>query len=241
MELIPAIDLRGGRVVRLLHGDFARSTDYGADPIAVARAWESEGASRLHLVDLDGAREGFPAQADLLRRIVESVGIPCQVAGGLRTAAAVQAALGTGADRVVLGTALLADPGLGRRLVGIHGRERIVAGLDVRGQDAVGDAWGSGAATRPLWEVLVALVDAGVGTFVVTAITRDGALSGPDLALLQDVRTAARNADLIASGGVATLDDVRALAAEQYAGAILGRALYEGRFTLGEALAAAAS
>lgn len=240
MELIPAIDLRGGRIVRLVAGDFTRETTYGDDPLRVARRWVGEGATRLHIVDLDGAREGRPVQADLVARVVAGAGVPCQVAGGLRDAAAVQAALAAGADRVVLGTALLRDPGLASRLVAGHGVERIVAGLDVRAGSVVGEAWRQGAAGRPALEVLGDLIAAGLRILAVTAIERDGLLGGPDLDLYRRFRSAAPEATLIASGGVTTIDDLHRLADAGCDGAILGRALYEGRLDLATALAATA-
>lgn len=238
MELIPALDLRGGRVVRLRQGDFARLTDYGGDPVAVARRWVGEGARRLHLVDLDGAEQGRPVQAALVRDVVAGVDAACQVAGGLRDAPAVATVLAAGADRAVLGTALLADPDFGRGLVERHGNARIVAALDVRDGRAVGAGWVLGAAGVPLLEALGALLDAGLTIVAVTAIVRDGLLLGPDLDLLTAVRQAAPGAHLIASGGVATLDDLRALHQLGVDAAILGRALYEGSLDFGAALAA---
>ncbi len=241
MELIPAIDLQGGRVVRLRQGDFGRVTEFGDDPVAWARRWAREGARRVHVVDLDGARSGRPVQSESVTRIAREAGIACQVAGGLRDEAAVAAALGSGAERVVLGTALLAAPALAAQLVAAHGADRIVAAHDVREGRAVGEGWRAGGPARPATDALAQLRSAGVTTFVVTAIARDGLLAGPDLALLRTLRDSAAEAAIIASGGVTSLDDVRALAAEGFAGAIVGRALYEGRLSLPAALAAAAS
>lgn len=240
MELIPAIDLRGGRVVRLRQGDFARETSYGDDALQIARRWVGEGATRLHIVDLDGAREGRPVQAALVARLVAGAGVPCQVAGGLRDAAAVEAALAAGADRVVLGTALLRDPVFASRLVAGHGVERIVAGLDVRAGSFVGEAWRQGAPGRPALEALGDLVAAGLRILAITAIERDGLLGGPDLDLYRSSRAAAPEATLIASGGVTTIDDLRRLTDAGCDGAILGRALYEGRLDLAKALEATA-
>ena len=236
MELIPAIDLQGGRVVRLRQGDFAAASDFGDDPLAWARRWAAEGARLLHLVDLDGARVGRPTQADLLGRIARLSGVRSQVAGGLRDEAAVAAMLAAGAQRVVLGTALLASPELAARLVARHGAARIVAALDVRDGMAVGEGWREGALGRPAGSALAELGAAGIDTFVVTAIARDGLLRGPDLALLRTLREAAPDVAIIASGGISSLDDVRALAREGFAGAILGRSLYEGRIDLREVL-----
>ena len=269
-EIIPAIDIRGGRVVRLRQGDFAREVVYGGDPVAVAQAFAAEGAARLHVVDLDGAREGRPSQAALIRSVVESVAIPVQVAGGMRDQESVEAAFGFGADRVVLGSALLARPRFAAELVSRYGY-RLVAALDVRDGLAVGEAWRHGASGVPVLEAAAGLAAAGVNTFAVTAVARDGGLGGPDLALLErvlgliggglvggglvggvredgrgDVRGDAWGvprveARVIASGGVSSPADIVAVRALGCAGAILGRALYEGRLSLGEAIAAARS
>ncbi len=240
MELIPAIDLVGGQVVRLAQGDFDRSTTYGDDPVRTAQRWAEEGATRLHIVDLDGAREGRPVQGRLIRTIVASMRIPCQVAGGLRDQTAAAAALAAGADRIVLGSALLRDPGLARRLVEAHGAERIVAAIDVRDGLAVGSGWVEGAAGRPVDEAVIVLRDAGLALFAVTAIARDGLREGPDLELLARVAALVGADRVIASAGVSSVADVAELARLGYAGAILGRALYEGTLSLEEALSAAA-
>jgi phosphoribosylformimino-5-aminoimidazole carboxamide ribotide isomerase len=238
IELIPAVDLLGARVVRLKEGDFGRATDYGDDPTAVVGRWVGEGASRLHLVDLDGARAGRPVQAELIGRLARAAAVPCQVAGGLRDDAVVDEALAAGADRVVLGSGLLADPGWAAELVRHHGPARIVAALDVRDDRAVGEGWTAGAQESDLLDIASRLASAGVGTFVVTAIARDGLMTGPDLELLEQVARIVTPAAIIASGGIASLDDLRELAERGYAGAILGRALYEGRIDLRAALAA---
>ncbi|HEV8516351.1 MAG TPA: 1-(5-phosphoribosyl)-5-[(5-phosphoribosylamino)methylideneamino] imidazole-4-carboxamide isomerase [Candidatus Limnocylindrales bacterium] len=236
MELIPAIDLRAGKVVRLERGEFDRETEYGSHPLAAVRRWVGEGATRLHIVDLDGARQGRRVQIELIERLVAAAGVPCQVAGGLRTDGSVAGALAQGADRVVLGSGLLADPGWAGRLVEVYGRERIVAALDVRDGLAVGEAWRPGARGTDFVETARRLHSAGIGTFVVTAIGRDGLLSGPDLDLLDRVADVVGAAGVIASGGVGSLADLRALARRGFGGAILGRALYDGRLALPDAL-----
>lgn len=237
MELIPAIDLLGGRVVRLAQGDYDRVTVYGDDPVATARRWAGEGATRLHLVDLDGARAGRPIQAALIARIVAAAGVPCQVAGGLRDAQAVATALGTGADRAILGSALVRDPSLARILIERHGPEAIVAAIDVRDGRALGDGWVPGATGTPALELIAALAAAGVRWFAVTAIAKDGLLDGPDLDLLLQAQATAPEGHIIASAGVSSLADIQALAARGHAAAILGRALYERTLALPEALA----
>ncbi len=237
MELIPAIDLLGGAVVRLAQGDYGRVTDYGDDPVAVALGWQRAGATRLHLVDLEAARDGTRGQAHVIGRIVAAVDIPCQVAGGIRDTSTARAILAAGADRVVMGTALIRDPALAAALVAAARPDRIVAAIDVRGGRAVGDGWTAGAAEAPSMGLIAQLRAAGLGLFAVTAIDRDGLLSGPDLGLLAEAASAAGGSHhIIASAGVSSLDDIRALAAAGYQGAILGRALYEGHIDLAEAL-----
>jgi len=238
-ELLPAIDLRGGRVVRLREGDFARETAYGDDPVAVARAFVTAGAEAIHLVDLDGARAGRPVQLGAFARVVQAVGpaVGCEVAGGLRTEADVAAALAAGATRTVVGTAALRDPAMVGRLVGRHGAARVVVALDVRDGLAVGEGWRRRAAGRSVAPVLRGLYAVGVRTFEVTAIARDGGLAGPDLELVRALVTVT-DARIVASGGIRSVDDLRALRSAGAGGAIVGRALYEGRLDLAAAIAA---
>jgi len=239
MEVIPAIDLLGGRVVRLAMGAYDTVTDYGGDPVAVARRWVAQGAPRIHVVDLDAAREGRPMQAEVVECIVAAVDVPCQVAGGIRDADTVASALTAGAGRVVLGSALIGHPVLARTLVERHGPDRIVAALDVREGQALGDGWVEGARGSDVIGLAKQLAAAGIRWFAVTAIARDGLMSGPDLDLLEAVRDAVPVGAIIASGGIGSLSDIRELAARGFDAAIAGRALYEGTFTLPEALAAA--
>lgn len=237
-QVIPAIDLRAGRVVRLLEGDFGRETAYGDDPEAVARGFAAAGARRIHIVDLDGAR-GEGRQTDAIRRVVRAAGdgVACQVGGGLRSAEAVAATLRAGAGRVVLGTAVLRDPGLARDLVAAHGPDAIVAALDVRGDEAVGDGWVLGATGRDVVEALAALADAGVVRFAVTAIAHDGGLAGPDFALLERLVATGRGA-IVASGGISSLADLESVRDIGCEAAIVGRAIYEGVLDLEVAFAA---
>jgi phosphoribosylformimino-5-aminoimidazole carboxamide ribotide isomerase len=241
MELIPAIDLLGGRVVRLSKGAYDAVTEYGDDPVAVARGFQAAGAERIHVVDLDAAREGRAMQAGVIASVVAAVDVPCQVAGGIRDADAVAAGLRAGADRVVLGSALISSPVLARVLTERYGPDRIVAALDVRDGQALGDGWVEGARGAEVMGLAQVLAEQGVRWFAVTAITRDGQMSGPDYELLEAVRAAVPGAAVIASGGVSSLADIRELAARGFPAAITGRALYEGAFTLPEALEAAAS
>ena len=239
--LAPSIDLLGGRVVRLRHGDPSRATVYADDPAAAVTRWARDGADLLHVVDLDGAIAGRTVQTGPVASVIAAAareGIPCQVAGGLRNAEAVQRALALGAARVVMGTALLADPDLARTLVRRHGSARIVAALDVRDGMAVGEGWRDGAPGAPLEVAVSRLIGAGIVTLAVTSIARDGTMDGPDLALLRRVRGFAPDVALLGSGGVRTAADVRALRDAGCQGAILGRTVYEGMLTLGDARAA---
>ena len=238
-EILPAIDLRGGRVVRLRQGDFARETAYSDDPLAVARAFAAAGAAWLHVVDLDGAREGEPAQLGLVSSIVAEVHgyTRVEVGGGLRTPEAVAGALGTGCARVAVGTAVLRDPAFAASIVARHGSSRIVASIDVRDGLAMGEGWRTGAPGIPAGDAVAMLAGAGVTTFEVTAIDRDGLLGGPDLALLRSLVALGRGR-IIASGGVSSLADVLAVQAAGCGGAIVGRAIYEGRMDLEEVLRA---
>ena len=239
MELIPAIDLLGGRVVRLSKGAYDEVTEYGDDPVEVARGFAAEGAERIHVVDLDAAREGRPMQAEVIARIVAAVDVPCQIAGGIRDADAVADGLRSGADRVVLGSALISSTLLARTLIERYGPDRIVAALDVRDGQALGDGWVADARGTEVIGLAQKLSEVGVRWFAVTAIARDGQMGGPDLVLLEAVRAAVPGAAIIASGGVSSLADIRELASRRFAAAITGRALYEGAFTLREALTAA--
>jgi phosphoribosylformimino-5-aminoimidazole carboxamide ribotide isomerase len=239
-ELLPAIDLRGGRVVRLTQGDFARETAYSDDPAAVAVAFAEAGARWIHVVDLDGARAGEPVQAEVIGRILSALGdrVACEVAGGLRTPAAVASALAAGATRVVVGTAALRAPSFAGDLVRDHGADRIVVALDVRDGLAVGEGWRDGAAGIDPTVALTRLADLGVELFAATAIDRDGLLEGPDLGLLRRLVGLGRGS-VIASGGVGSIDDILATRAIGCSGAIVGRAIYEGRVDLAAAIDAA--
>jgi len=239
-DLLPAIDLRGGRVVRLRQGDFARETAYSDDPVAVATDFVERGARWLHVVDLDGARTGRPAHGKLIARIVASIGerAAVEVAGGLRTAEAVADALAAGAARVVIGTAALRDRPFAADIVARYGAERIAASLDVRAGMAVGEGWVDGATSMSVESVMERLADAGVRWIEATSIDRDGTLSGPDLALLASVVGDPRTS-VIASGGIRSADDLRSVREIGCAGSIVGRAFYDGSLDLATALAVA--
>jgi phosphoribosylformimino-5-aminoimidazole carboxamide ribotide isomerase len=235
-DILPAIDLRRGRVVRLLRGDFERETIYSEDPVLVAERLVREGARWLHVVDLDGARDPAARQFGVVAAIVDGVGerARVEVAGGLRDEPAVEGALRAGAARAIVGTAAVADPSFAARLVAAFGSERIAVALDVRHGMAVGHGWRPGVPGVAVDEALGHLADAGVTTFAVTAIDRDGTLEGPDLGLLGALTRAQRGA-IIASAGISTIDDLRAVRALGCTAAIIGRALYEGRLCLADA------
>jgi phosphoribosylformimino-5-aminoimidazole carboxamide ribotide isomerase len=236
--LLPAIDIRGGRAVRLVQGDYARETAYDADPVDAARRWAGQGARMLHVVDLDGAREGRPVNLGHVRRIADAVTVPVELGGGLRDADAVDAALAAGAERVVLGTAAHADPELLSALLAEHGG-RIVVSVDARAGHVAVDGWTERTAT-PARELLAALSDRGVERFVYTPVDVDGTLEGPALDEIAEI-AASTSAELIYSGGIGSLDDLRALAdlgLPNLGGAIVGRALYEERFSVADGQAA---
>lgn len=239
-EILPAIDLRAGRVVRLRQGDFDRETAYDARPEVVADNFAAAGAAWLHLVDLDGARTGIPTQISEIAGIVAAVGerASVEVAGGLRDERAVDEALAAGAARAVIGTQALRDPDFAGRLVGVHGAHRIAVAIDVRNGRAVGHGWATNDPGIDAAEAIRRIADAGVETFEVTAIERDGLLEGPDLTLYDRLVRLDRGS-IIASGGIATLDDLRAVRGAGCSAAIVGRALYEGQLDLAEMMALA--
>jgi 1-(5-phosphoribosyl)-5-[(5-phosphoribosylamino)methylideneamino] imidazole-4-carboxamide isomerase/N-(5'phosphoribosyl)anthranilate isomerase len=233
LTLLPAVDVADGAAVRLVQGAAGTETSYG-DPLDAALAWQRDGAQWLHLVDLDAAF-GRGNNRELLREVVRHLDIAVELSGGIRDDASLDAALATGATRVNLGTAALEAPDWVRSAIAKHG-DRIAVGLDVRGTTLAARGW-----TREggdLWETLDRLNSDGCARYVVTDIQRDGTLTGPNVALLTDV-CARTTAPVVASGGVSSLDDLRAIATvEGVEGAIVGKALYAGAFTLAEALAA---
>ena len=240
MILYPAIDIRGGRAVRLLRGDYARETVYDADPVDAARRWVEGGARWLHVVDLDGARSGRADNREHVRRIAQAVDVPIQVGGGLRDAEAVAATLEAGAARVVIGTAALRDPEFLDAMLERYG-ERIVVGVDARAGRAATDGW-TRTSEESAAQLLATLAARGVRRMVFTPIEVDGTMQGPPLAEL-DAVASDLEAELIYSGGIgelAHLEELASKAPPAVRGVIVGRALYEGRFTVAEAQAALA-
>jgi phosphoribosylformimino-5-aminoimidazole carboxamide ribotide isomerase len=238
--LYPAIDIRGGQAVRLLQGDYERETAYDADPVDAARRWAGEGAEILHVVDLDGAKAGEPRNLEAVERIAAAVECPIQVGGGLRDAASIDAVLAAGAERVVIGTAALRDPEFLDRVLAEHG-ERVVVSVDARGGKVSLSGW-TEATDRDVAEAVAELGERGVARFLCTEIDVDGTMEGPALRELTRI-AAATPAQLIASGGVGGLSDLEALSlagalATNIEGAIVGRALYERKFTVADGIKA---
>ena len=233
MQVIPAIDVRGGLCVRLRQGDFDQETVFGDDPAAMAVRWQSEGAARIHLVDLDGAKEGRPVNVEAVRRVVAAVGVPCQLGGGIRDEATIAAWLEEGLERVVVGTQALRDPDwFGRMARAYPGR--LLLGLDALDGRVATQGWleVSRVAAMALAREFDPLPLAGI---IYTDIARDGTLEGPNLIAIEALARAVRT-PVIASGGVGSLEDLEHLAALPIAGCIVGRALYEGRFSLRSAV-----
>ena len=234
MILLPAIDIRGGKAVRLRQGDFDQETVYNEDPLEAARAWADAGARFLHVIDLDGAREGKPKNLAHLERITSELTVPVQYGGGLRDVAAVRAALGAGADRVILGTAAYTDVEFLDACVASW-PARVLVAIDVRGGRVSVAGWTKATQMLPD-EVIERMQSRGVRQFVYTNVDRDGMLEGPDLDEVARIGGLIRGRFLY-SGGIGSLDDFRGLASLRLvnlAGVVSGKALYEGRFTIGE-------
>lgn len=237
--IYPAIDLRNGRCVRLLQGRADAETVYGDDPPAMARVWEDQGATALHVVDLDGAFSGHSAQHELVGRIIQAIDIPVQIGGGIRTDVEIERMLSHGAARVILGTRAWADPDAVERLVGLYGDE-LAVGIDARDGLVQIRGWTETTKLRAL-DLARRASDLGVRTLIFTDTATDGMLRGPNTKALAEVCDAV-TCDVIASGGVSSADDVRTLRAlgkTNLVGAIVGKALYEGRTTLSELIKAA--
>ena len=235
IEVLPAIDIRGGRCVRLRQGDYGRETVFDEDPAAAAQRWIEAGAARLHVVDLDGAREGRPVNADAVERIV-GLGLPVQVGGGIRDAAAAERYRAAGAARIILGTAAISDPAFLQDVLA-GGRGDVVVSVDARAGEAAIAGW-TESSGRDALEVAQQLEQAGAARLIYTDIASDGMLGGHDQAVFARI-AAAVSIPVIAAGGIAAATQIRALREAGAAGVVLGRALYDGRLSLVEAIAAA--
>ena len=235
MILLPAVDIRGGKAVRLVQGDFARETVYNDDPLEAAQSWVEQGARSLHVVDLDGAVAGRPENLEHLRRICRAVDVPVQYGGGLRDVKSVREALGAGADRVVIGTAAYTDVDFLDDVIRTWPK-RVVVAVDVRKGHVSVSGWTQETQGDPAG-VIERLQRRGVSQLAYTNVDRDGTLEGPDVAEVERIGSVVRGR-FVYSGGIGSLDDLRALKATRLvnlAGVIAGKSLYEGRFTIAEA------
>lgn len=234
MQIFPAIDLRGGKCVRLRQGDYAQETVFGADPAEMAERWVSDGATYLHVVDLDGAKAGRPINGASIRAIVKSTGVPCQLGGGLRTEDDIKQALGWGVARVIIGTKALESPAwlkhMAERFPG-----RIVLGLDAKAGKVATQGWLDVSETDAL-ALARQLAHPPLSAIIYTDIARDGMMQGANVSAMAEM-AAAVPLPVIASGGVTTLDDIERLQEGGLAGCIIGRALYEGQLNLREVVA----
>ncbi len=236
MEIWPAIDLRGGKCVRLKQGDYGRETVFGEDPAAMARHWCQQGARRMHLVDLDGARDGRPGNLESVRAILAAAKVPCELGGGIRNEETIEELLDLGLTRLVVGTLALKEPDWFRRMC-LRFPGRLVLGIDARGGRVATDGWLQ-TSDVPAVDMARQFAASPLAAIVYTDIATDGMLTGPNVAAMAEMQ-AAVSVPVVASGGVSRRDDVVRLAEAGLAGCIIGRALYEGTLALPEALAAA--
>jgi phosphoribosylformimino-5-aminoimidazole carboxamide ribotide isomerase len=239
MRAYPAVDILDGHVVRLAQGDFARSTTYASAPLDAARAWAEQGAEQLHIVDLDGARRGEPVNIASVREIVAETGLFIQLGGGLRSSEAVDAAAATGVHRMIIGTAAFDGSPMLEHALHHYGPERVTVSVDARSGLVAKQGWLE-TSTTPTATAVGELVARGVTHFIYTDVERDGTLAGPNLEAVGEV-AAVIGGDLLYAGGIGELDDLRALVElghPRLAGVIIGKALYERRFTLAQAMAA---
>jgi len=233
MKIFPAIDLRGGRCVRLVQGDYSRETVFGEDPVAMAEHWVSLGALQLHLVDLDGAKAGHPVNGEVIQRIAQSVGVPCQLGGGIRTSEHLNEVFSWGVHWAVLGTKALQDPAWVRQ-VAEKFPDRIVLGLDARNGFVATEGWLTTSEVSAI-DLAQQVQNSPIAAIVYTDIARDGMLNGPNFEALALMRSACTK-PVIASGGVSNTEQVLQLAEASTFGCIIGRALYEGHINLAELL-----
>jgi len=238
VEVWPAIDLRGGKCVRLQQGDYRRETVFGEDPAAMARHWVELGAERLHLVDLDGARGGEPANLPSVRAVVEAVGVPCELGGGIRNEGSIRRLLDLGLRRLVIGTLAVREPAWFREMAGRF-PGRLVLGIDARDGRVAAQGWTETSEVEAI-DLARSFAAEPIAAIVYTDIATDGMMSGPNLSAMAAMQ-AAVDVPVVASGGVTSAEDVAALKAAGMAGCIIGRALYEGKLKLPQALAAARS
>ncbi len=241
MEIIPAIDIRDGRCVRLDQGDYARETVFADDPVEVAKRWEALGAPRIHVVDLDGAKDGVPRNEAIIWRVIEAVSTPVQVGGGNRTLDVVDSYIKAGADRVALGTAAVKDQSVLVNALALFG-DRILVGVDARDGMVATDGWLETSSTSAV-DLIAQLALLNVPRIFYTDISRDGMLGGPNFPAIQQVVEHALGLDVpmrvIASGGVSEIEHIQRLKLIGVEGVIIGKALYTGALDLSDALSAA--
>lgn len=233
MQIYPAIDIRGGRCVRLLKGDYNQETVYGDSPVAMARHFINGGATWLHMVDLDGAKEGRPVNAQYVLDVKRTLDVRVEVGGGVRREEDIQYYLTHGVDRVILGSSAIADPDFVKRMLAAYG-EQIVIGIDAREGYVAVEGWLKTSEVTAT-DLALELVKAGAGAFIFTDISKDGTLSGPNVAAIRQLADMTER-EVIASGGVSTLADLEALKSAGVPGVIIGSALYKQAFTVAEAI-----
>lgn len=242
MLIIPAIDMRGGRCVRLFQGDYARETVYGDNPAEQAVKWMNDGAEIIHLVDLDGAKAGHPVNVEPIRRICESVNIPCEIGGGIRTEQDAELLFNAGVSRVILGTVACENPEIAKRFIVKFGPEKVVVGIDAKDGKVAVRGWIETSKVDAL-ELAVKMTELGVKRIIFTDIATDGAFTGPSLKPTAALCRLVPDCKIIASGGVSAAEDAAKLSAlklPNLEGVIVGKALYDGRTTYRELVEAAA-
>ena len=234
MEVIPSIDLRGGRCVRLYQGDYDRETVYSDDPLAVALRWQEMGAPRIHIVDLDGAVLGIQSNLKVLKQLGNSMDVPLQVGGGIRDMSSAESILDIGIQRIVLGTSAVEDPSLVEQVCRRFGREAVVVGVDARDGVVAIRGWRESSSLTAL-DLIHQMTALGVGRFIYTDISRDGTLSEPNFQAIEELMGDC-DATLVASGGVSSIEHLERLASLRVEGTIIGKALYTGTIDLREAI-----
>ena len=242
MEIIPAIDIRGGRCVRLEQGDYGRETVFSEDPATMASRWQDAGARRLHIVDLDGAREGRPVNQDTVRRLLDTLSIPTQIGGGIRDLTTIESYLQAGVDRIILGTAAIKEETLLREALARY-PDRIAVAVDARASVVVTEGWRETSDTLAT-NLIEHLATIGVTCIIYTDTLRDGTLTGPNYPAITDLLSRVSSlptaVSLICGGGLSSLDDLHRLAALNVPTVIVGKALYTGDIDFAQALAALA-
>ena len=236
MQLYPAIDIKGGQCVRLTQGLFDQAKVYAADPAEVAKLWKSQGATWLHLVDLDGALAGRSVNEDVIRRIVREVDLPVELGGGIRTEEAAERMLSLGVRRVIIGTKAAKEPEFMKKLVDRFGPEAIVAGVDAKNGQVAVEGWET-LSSRTALSLCLTMKEMGIRHIVYKDISRDGTLTGPNVEATREL-TEKTGLDVIASGGVSSMEDLRRLSEAKIRGVIIGKALYEKKICLSEAVEA---